>query len=276
MLLKFFFLTYVASWLLFAAAAYVLHGASSASDIGFIGGLLFLPGAIMPAVVAVLLTARLDGKPGVSMLLQRIGRWNVTLRLYIFALGYMIAIKGSVAILYRCFTGAWPVFGQTPWFYMAIGIVFSTPLQAGEEIGWRGYALPRLAERFGLGLASIILGLLWACWHLPFFFISGNDKYGQSFSSYLMAVTALSVAMAWLYWRTNASLLLTMAMHASVNNTGGIVRSPLSSSLAANPFAFNASLVTWLTVVLLWLPAVYFLSQMHRRSASLTTARLSA
>ena len=276
MLLKFFFLTYVASWLLFAAAAYVLHGASSASDIGFIGGLLFLPGAIMPAVVAVLLTARLDGKPGVSMLLQGIVRWNVNLRWYIFALGYMIAIKGSVAIVYRCFTGAWPVFGQTPWFYMAIGIVFSTPLQAGEEIGWRGYALPRLAERFGLGLASIILGILWACWHLPFFFISGNDKYGQSFSSYLIAVTALSVAMAWLYWRTNASLLLTMVMHAAVNNTGGIVRSPLSSSLAANPFAFNASLVTWLTVVLLWLPAVYFLTRMDQRSASLTTARLSA
>ncbi|HEY2712813.1 MAG TPA: type II CAAX endopeptidase family protein [Chthoniobacterales bacterium] len=272
MLLKFFFITYLASWLLFAAAAYVLRGASSASGTGFIGSLLFLPGAIMPAIVALTLTARTEGRPGLLKLLQGITRWNVNLRWYVFALGYMIAIKVSVAILYRCFTGGWPQFGQIPWFYMAIAIVFSTPVQAGEEIGWRGYALPRLAERFGLGLASIILGILWACWHLPFFFISGSDNYGQSFSSYLIAVTALSVAMAWLYWRTNASLLLTMVMHAAVNNTAGIVRSPVSSSLAANPFAFNASLVAWLIVILLWLPAVYFLTRMHQRSASLTTA----
>jgi membrane protease YdiL (CAAX protease family) len=55
--------------------------------------------------------------------------------------------------------------------------------------------------------------------------------------------------MAWLYWRTNESLLLTMLMHAAVNNTTGIVPSPVSA--AANPFALSTSPVAWLTAALL-------------------------
>jgi membrane protease YdiL (CAAX protease family) len=92
---------------------------------------------------------------------------------------------------------------------MTMAIVFSTPLQAGEEIGWRGFALPHLSRRLGLASASIVLGVIWASWHLPFFFIPGTDKSGQSFAVYLVTVTAVSVAMAWLFWRTNGSLLLT-------------------------------------------------------------------
>jgi hypothetical protein len=120
----------------------------------------------------------------------------------VFAVGYMAAIKLSVAFLSRLATGAWPAFGQQPWHIMVVAIVFSTPVQAGEEIAWRGYALPRLAGRFGLARASLALGVIWACWHLPLFIIPATDKSGQSFLVYLLQVTALSVAMAWLYWRT--------------------------------------------------------------------------
>jgi membrane protease YdiL (CAAX protease family) len=143
---------------------------------------------------------------------------------------------------------------------MLVAIIFSTPVQAGEEIGWRGYALPRLARSLGLGGASIVLGIIWACWHLPFFFIPGSDNAGQSFPVYLLAVTAISVAMAWLYWRTKGSLLLTMLMHAAINNTAGIVSSPASTT---NPFALKTSLVAWLTAAVLWLSAAYFLIRMR-------------
>jgi membrane protease YdiL (CAAX protease family) len=173
----------------------------------------------------------------------------------------MVGIKLAVALLYRLATGAWPPFGQTPWFIMVMAIAFSTPVQAGEEIGWRGYALPRLARCLGLAPASIVLGVIWACWHLPFFFIPGSDNAGQSFPVYVLAVTALSAAMAWLYWRTNGSLLLTMLMHAAVNNTAGIVSSPASATI--NPFALSTSLVAWLTAALLWIGAGYFLIQMR-------------
>src|SRR6266446_6771349 len=223
-LLKFFSLTYVVSWIFFAAAAAISGWtAAPTSGLAAIRGLLFLLGTIAPALVALALTAQADGRVGTLALLRRIIQWDVRVRWYVFAVAYMALIKVGVALAHRLDTGAWPAFGQTPFFIMAVAIVFSTPVQAGEEIGWRGYALPRLTERFGLPLASIVLGVVWASWHLPFFFIPGSDNAGQSFPVFLLAVTALSVPMAWLYWRTNGSLLLTMLMHSAINNTAGIV-----------------------------------------------------
>jgi uncharacterized protein len=147
-------------------------------------------------------------------------------------------------------------------YIIPVAIAFSTPVQAGEEIGWRGYALPRLAERIGLAPASMVLGLIWGCWHLPQFFIREADTYGQSFFLFVMQVTALSVAMAWLYARTNGSLLLTMLLHAAVNNSKDIV--PSATPGATNTFGFHASLVAWLTVTVLWICAAYFLVQMPK------------
>jgi uncharacterized protein len=142
-----------------------------------------------------------------------------------------------------------------------VAIVFSTPIQAGEEIGWRGYALPRLSTRVGLPLASTIVGVIWACWHLPFFFMPGTDKSGQPFPAYVVGVTAISIAIAWLYWRTKGSLLLTMLMHAAVNNTNVV---PTPAPATANPFGLRTPLVVWFSAALLWVCAAYFLIHMRR------------
>ena len=261
-LLKFFSLTFIVSWLLWIAAAAILHRAGSPpSGLQAIIGFLYILGVFAPSLVALALTARADGRAGTLALLRRTVKWSVSARWYVFAISFMATIKLAVALLLRIATGAWPAFGQEPVYIMAIAIVFSTPVQAGEEIGWRGYALPRLAERLGLARAGIILGVIWACWHLPFFFVPGTDKSGQSFPVYLLSVTALSVAMAWLYWRTNGSLLLTMLMHAAVNNTKDIV--PSAVSAATNAFSISSSLVAWLSVAILWICAAYFLVRMR-------------
>src|SRR2546423_6366989 len=262
-LLKFFALTYTVSWMLWIAAAAILRVAAPKPSewVLAINGFLYLVGVFAPSLVALALTARADGRAGTLALLRRTVKWSVSARWYVFAVGFMAAIKLAAALLLRIATGAWPAFGQEPVYMMAIAIVFSTPVQAGEEIGWRGYALPRLSARLGLSSASIALGVIWACWHLPFFFISGTDKSGQSFPVYLLSVTALSVAMAWLYWRTNGSLLLTMLMHATVNNTKNIV--PSAVSAATNASSPSSSRVAWLSVVILWICAAYFLVRMR-------------
>ncbi len=194
-------------------------------------------------------------------LLGRMIQFPRGVRWYVFAVTYFASIKLTVAVFYRVATGAWPAFGHVPLYLLMVAIVFSTPVQAGEEIGWRGFALPRLARHFGLARASILLGVIWGCWHLPFFFVPGSDNSGQSFPVYVLAVTALSVPMAWLFWRTNGSLLLTMLMHAAINNTAGIMASPASTT---NPFALRTSFVAWLTAAVSWLFAAYFLVLMTR------------
>jgi membrane protease YdiL (CAAX protease family) len=260
-LLKFFLLTYIVSWSLWIGAAAIWRAAPAFSGLASIGSFLYLLGVFAPALVALALTARAEGRSGPLDLLHRTIKWSVSARWYLFAIGYMAAIKLATALLLRITTGTWPAFGQEPLYLMAIAIPFSTPVQAGEEIGWRGYALPRLSVRLGLSGASIALGVIWAGWHLPFFFILGNDKSGQSFPLYLLGVTALSVAMAWLYWRTNGSLLLTMLMHAAVNNTKDIVPSAVATT--TNTFSLSSSRVAWVSVAILWTCAAYFLVQMR-------------
>src|SRR5437762_4833951 len=158
MLSKFFILTFIGSWLWFGAAAYTLRCVGSGSnEIASVGGLLFIPGVIAPALVALALTARSEGRHGVFGLLQGIAKWRVGVRWYLFAIGYMAAIKFGAAVLCRIVVGAWPSFTSIPWYLMVLAVIISTPVQAGEEIGWRAFALPRLAKRFGLSVASVVL-----------------------------------------------------------------------------------------------------------------------
>jgi len=263
-LVKFFILTYAVMWTCFITVAAAAIPARRP-----LGALLVLLGAFAPSLVALGLTARAEGVRGIRTLLAGVLRWRVAPQWYLFAAGYIPAIKLTVALVHRVATGAWPRFGNEAWYIIPLAIAFSTPFQAGEEIGWRGYALPRLAASFGLARASLLLGLIWACWHLPQFFIPEADTYRQSFFVYVLQVTALSVAMAWLYARTNGSLLLAMLLHSAVNNAKDIV--PSAAPGATNTFGLSASLVAWLTVTLLWICGAYFLARMPRWEDRLTT-----
>jgi CAAX protease family protein len=262
-LLSFFALTFAVTEACFIAAAALARNRPSGAGLGAGINALILLGVFTPALVALGLTARAEGGAGVSGLLSRLFRWEVSARWYVFAIGYFAAIKLAVALVHRVLYGAWPRFGDTPWYVMLVATLFYTVVggQSGEELGWRGYALPRLAARFGLGGASVLLGVIWACWHLPLFFLKGADTYRQSFPLYLVQVSALSVTIAWVYWRTNGSLLLTMLMHAAINNTKDIV--PSAVSTATNPFALSASKTAWLGTALLWIVAGYLLVRMR-------------
>jgi len=197
----------------------------------------------------------------VRSLLGRVGQGQVAARWYLFAIGYFAAIKLTVAVVHRLATGAWPRFGDFL-YVIPFAIVMSTPAQVGEELGWRGYALPRLARRLGLAPASILLGVIWALWHLPLFYVRWAETFGQSFPVYAIQVTAISVAIAWLWAQTGGSLLLPMLFHAAVNNTKDIV--PAVAQPASGPFGLNGSLVSWIGAALLWTCALFFLAWMVR------------
>ena len=259
----FFLLTYAATWACWATAGAISHQTDpSTPALAVIAAAMILLGTFAPALVAIALTERTEGRAATRALLRRVCKFRVGARWYVFALSYMLTVKLSVALLHRLASGEWPRFGQQQWYLMAAAIAVSTWVQAGEEIGWRGYALPRMSDQFGLASASVILGIIWAIWHLPLFLVPGSDTFGQSFPLYLLQVTALSVAAAWLYWRTNGSLLLVMLLHASINNTKNMV--PSVDPGATNPFALSTSPVAWLTAGVLWVVAACLLVQMAR------------
>lgn len=256
-MIRFFVITFAVTWTLWGAAN------DAAEPLRTV---LFLLGAWSPGIVALGLTAVTTGRQGVGTLLRRLIAWQVPVRWYVFALSYLAVIKVSVALIYRIGTGSWPPFGDDPWYLMLAATVGSTLIggQAGEEVGWRGYALPRLAERYGFAGGSVLLGIVWAVWHIPLFLVPAADTFGQSFPLYLLQVTAVSVAMAWLYVNTAGSLLPVMLIHAAINNTKDIV--PSAESVPGSPWHLSHSLVAWLTVLLLWIGAGWFLVRLRNYS----------
>lgn len=262
-LLQFFLLAYALMWVCFFTVALEPVPAGT-----ILGQLLLLLGAFAPALAALWVTARTEGRAGVRALLRGVIQWQVAAKWYVFAALFTVVIKLTVAVIHRAALGAWPHFGTDPWYLIPLAIAFSTPFQMGEEIGWRGYALPRLAARFGLARASLLLGVIWGCWHLPQFFIRESDTYRQSFVVYVLGVMALSVVLAWLWERTGRSLLLTMLLHAAWNNSKDIV--PSGAAAGTGILGLHASLVSWLTLALLWACAAYFLADMRKRRLETT------
>jgi membrane protease YdiL (CAAX protease family) len=261
-LVTFFGLTFAATWTCFMAAANVADPQSLDLSFAF-RGFLFLLGVFAPSYVAVFLTIRSEGRAGTEAFIKRLLRLSPGVHWYVFAIGFTATVKLTAAMIHRGIVGSWPPFGTDPWFVMLAGTLVSAAAlgQAGEEVGWRGFALPKLVDRFGLPRASLFLGVIWAVWHLPLFFIDGTSTTGQSFPLYLLQVTALSVIMAWLYAKSGPGLWPVMLFHAAVNNTKDIVPSAVRG--ATDPFALSTSAVAWTTVALLWAVAVYLLFRMR-------------
>lgn len=256
MLFTYFGVVFALSWALWFAADAISSPA--------LRGFPLYIGVFMPGIAALAFTYRDRGSRGLQELLGRLLKFDVGARWFAFALFFMFAVKLLVAGIIRISSGAWPAFGTEPVPLMFGAAILSTVIggQVGEELGWRGYALPRMARTMGLGPASLLLGVIWALWHLPLFYILGGDTVGQSFPFYLLQVMAISVAIAWVYMKTNGSLLVTMFFHAAVNNTKDIVPSALGQP--GDPWVLRASPVGWLTLTTLWLCAAWFLIDMRR------------
>ena len=175
--------------------------------------------------------------------------WRVGARWYAFALLYPAAISLLTTALYILVGGATPDFANPPVLEVyplpsglaAVGpwpllpfvflqyLLFSSPM--GEEIGWRGYALPRMQAGWPALHASIALGLLWGVWHLPLYLTRGHPISGEFFGWFLLGIVADAVLFTWLYNSTGGSLLLTVLFHASIAVTGLFL-----SPVEATPF----------------------------------------
>ncbi len=119
------------------------------------------------------------------------------------------------------------------WWWGSIGFGVSTlsllslvvaVLIVGEEIGWRGFLLPYLLQRHPPLASSMIVGLVWAIWHLPNFLLPNYPHYGLPFSAFMVMTLAFSVLFTWLYLNTAGSLVIAVIFHAALNlfSLGGV------------------------------------------------------
>lgn len=244
-LLSFFILSY--------AIQYVAVYASMWFDIPFYWLIWFLSVA-NPTISALILSAVIGGMPEVKKLLLGFTRWNVGLRWYLAAL-LLLIVPLIVAFIYQALGNQAPglVAGATASTLLNqfIFTFFSGPFF--EEAGWRGFALPRLQSRFNALVSSLILGVIWACWHIPLWFHPETNNR-IPFVPFLLLNVTLTTFMTWLYNNTRGSLIIAILAHFSFNLVGSFVTGALGL-MPMNIFLMFG--VPGLTVIFIWM-LVYF------------------
>lgn len=191
---------------------------------GWVTGFPFdiLVGGFGPALAALWVTGVTEGRTGIRNLLGGVSRWRVGLRWWSFAIGFFPLLMLLAIGVIRFIGGdlGESLGGKLPssWLLLPLagGVLLAALL---EEIGWRGFAWPRLRQRHRFLPAGVILGILWGCWHLPLFFIKGMPQTNLPFLPYLIMTVAVAIWMGWLHGRTQSILLATVC-HASLNTSG--------------------------------------------------------
>src|SRR5215469_828883 len=216
--LIYFLLTFGISWAgaLVVASPALVRGHQPSH---LMGRLPFPAMLLGPIISGIVLTVIVDDRAGLQYLLRRITAVQVPVRWYALLLLPPSLVLGLLLVLEKFIS---PVFAPN---HLYFGIAFGVPAGLGEEIGWMGFAFPKMRARLSPLLAAIILGVLWGLWHLPAIDLLGasvpHGKYWlRFFFAFTMAMTAMRVIIAWLYVNTG-SVLLAQLMH--VSSTGALV-----------------------------------------------------
>lgn len=182
-----------------------------------------------PGLAAMFVLFRESGSIGVKSLFRRLKLWRVGVMWYVIALcleplRWLVAlgIDRALGRGYELGPGLLQgVFGASAAFMIPVAVVFTLPNALGEELGWRGFALPRLQEKRGALLATLGIGLFWGFWHIPAW-IAWGDAELSLLSLGLMVVSTIPAAaiFTWLFNRTGGSLWVPIVYHASIANKG--------------------------------------------------------
>ena len=256
----YFALAYGISWLIWAPLWLPALGVHGLPVLPFHHAL----GAVGPIAAAFIVSAVESGRAGPLDLLRRMGLWRGRMVWVLIALLGPYALLALGLLAATVFEGRGPVMAnlgrslEFPQFsalaFLAYNVV---TFGFGEEVGWRGFALPRLQQRHAAWLATLWLTLGWAIWHAPLFLYRPGfvDMGVVGVIGWLFALLTGSILLTWLYNESRSSLLVVALFHAGVDVA--------FTSAASSPVAVN----TAGALITLWSVAV-ILTAGSRRSAS--------
>jgi len=240
-LLLFLLVTFVFSWVFWVPKALIAQDVINTSVLTDM--LAFLNwGAYGPLVGAFVATYFYEGKSGVLVLLKRVVDMRFQKKWLIPILLLMPTISGAALFVSYSLGGALPdlplIFAPQLIIYWFVYLfLLGGPLQ--EEFGWRGYALDKLQSRYTALTSSLLLGFIWATWHMPLNFTTGiGDQYSLVISTIIGSIVSLmllSVFFTWIFNNTGKSILAAMLFHASMN-LSTFKLFPVFESEAALPF----------------------------------------
>jgi uncharacterized protein len=262
-LVSFFVMAYAFTWIVWVPWVLGQDGAGllpikiGKAASGYLNAAAILAG---PTLAAFIMTATTEGRAGVRRLLGRLVLWRVGIRWYLFALLGVPLIMLLGTMVYSGYLPKLGALGGPSYLLSYLGtfalvVVLGGPLF--EEIGWRGFALPRMERLHGPLVASLILGVLWALWHLPEFLVpswAASSGGGGVLGITLFTLTAITftVVITWVFNNTRASLLLAILVHASIDTfsiTLGAIF-PAKALASAFPLMIGFGVVAVVLIVL--------------------------
>jgi membrane protease YdiL (CAAX protease family) len=185
---------------------------------------------------SLIMTGLTSGRQGVAGLVKRFLIWRVRWTWYAVALLLFPVAALAAVLLAAAADGTAPDFGavfarqifgpSAPLAFYVVPYLLFDALTNGEEMGWRGYVLPRLQARYNALASSLILGVIWALWHLPKFLAPGNTS---PFGWFAVQIVIEAILYTWLYTGTGGSLLLVTLFHAAGNTAGVFL--PLTTTI---------------------------------------------
>jgi membrane protease YdiL (CAAX protease family) len=223
-LVSYFLIAFTFSWLMFLPGLLTYYGVLILSP--SVIRLSAIAGLLGPILSGFIMTAVTEGRPGVRCLLRRVVRWRVGLQWYLFALIGLPAVMVLATIIRPGALESLDVSAQ-PITLAYLKAFVCMAIMGGplfEEPGWTGFAQPRLQQMYGPLLGGLLLGGLWALWHLPGFLIPSEDVRDipprgtvLDFAVFALALVGLRLIIIWVVNNTRDSVLMAILVHASWN-----------------------------------------------------------
>jgi membrane protease YdiL (CAAX protease family) len=232
----------LAMFFVFTLLAWIIWIPQATVKLGYSGSAVTLSSPLnmitvwMPTLGAILISFLSSGGPGIRKLFGGLRKWRVGVQWYLlvcllepgrwlmaFALDHLLGNEYALSL-----PPLLSLFGSSERFLIPMALVLTLPNALGEELGWRGYALPGLLKRFSPFFSTLFLGIFWATWHLPAWVGQMPAPSAEVLVLRFINIVGLAFIFTWIYIASEGSLTLVIVLHAATA-VGGYLLPPLPS-----------------------------------------------